>query len=148
MPVATSSPVKRAAGEGEEKGEGPTKGKQVRLQRDKSLTGVALHLVPNSPTSRRAQRPKPVLVSRSLMWQPLLLMLLKLQLGKVVKELRCLTHQPRPTQPERQQKRQSKRLRQRRGRGCNFLCPASLRTSWTGMQCIGEALCQRRPSRR
>merc|ERR1719494_262393 len=112
MPVATSSPVKRAAGEGEEKGEGPTKGKQVRLQKGKSWTGVTLPLVPNSPTSRRAQNPRPVLVSRSLMWQPLLLMLLKLQLGKVVKELRCLTHRPRPTQPERQQKRQSKKVMQ------------------------------------
>ena len=154
MPVATSSPIKRSAEEGEEKKEGSSReaspaSKRQKLDAAGSSSGSggkqARTVSPTKPDGSKVKAGLPKLdvaaaASRasdtaagglfcSSNIRPAFF-----PQGKVVKEqqLHFLTHQLHLTHRGRRQRRQSRKQRQKRGRECSCLCPASQRTSLTG----------------
>ena len=172
MPVATSSPIKRSAGDDEERkeGQGSSREPSPAAKRQKVDGGPLAPVLENQgtgtsgPPSGSSGGKQGKVVSPNKSDGPKAKAssgLPKLDVaaaashasdsaegffcsfssntlsafqGRVAREqLHFLTHQRHLTQQGRQQKKPSRRQRQRRGRECSYLFLASLKTSLTGV---------------
>ena len=154
MPVATSSPIKRSAGEGEERKEGSSReaspaskrqkldhggsssssgGKQARTvsptKDGKVKAGSGLPKLDVAAAASRASDTAAGGLFIESNFQSAILQ------AKIVREerLHFLTHQRHLTHPGKQQKKPSRKQRQKKERECSCLCLVSLRTNLTGV---------------